>query len=85
MVHNYTVTLKPYGDDPTRGVVLIDPVSRAGYWEHRDGSEGGGLWFAPVPGRDYLELLDYDGAFDLPEAVIQSLVDSGFAVNLDGA
>ena len=45
MTYNFTVTLRPDGDAPDAGTVLIDPAAHYGYWEHRDGSEGGGLWF----------------------------------------
>ena len=71
MAYNFTITLRPYGDAPDAGTVLIDPAARYGYWERRDGSEGGGLWFDhDAPG---LLLVDYDGAFDLPRAVWAAL------------
>jgi hypothetical protein len=92
--YNFTLTLKPYGDAPDLGVVKIDPQALYGYWERRNGMEGGGLWFAPQcdPGHATatgwqagkpipgapLELTDYDGAFDIPKAVKTALVAAGF-------
>jgi hypothetical protein len=94
MTYTYTVTLRPYGDDPNAGIVQIDPVARYGYWEHRDGTEGGGLWFQPqcanptangagmVAGKPIpdgpLELIDYDGDFELPARVIKALRNAGY-------
>lgn len=72
MKHDYTITLHPYGTDPNRGIVQVSPSTQYGYWERRDGTEGGGLWF------DGLELTDYDGAFALPRAVCDALVAAGF-------
>lgn len=85
--YNFTITLRPYGDDPNVGIVQIDPAARYGYWEHRDGTEGGGLWFEPqcaqpTPGGT-LELADYDGAFALPRKVIAALRAAGFTVTED--
>lgn len=79
MTYTYTVTLRPYGDDINAGIVRIDPVARYGYWEHRDGTEGGGLWFQPT--GDTLELTDYDGDFELPRRVIKALRDAGYILD----
>ena len=83
MSYSFTVTLRPWGTDPNKGQVSIDPVARYGYWERKDGSEGGGLWFEPCatggPGR--LELIDYDGAFSLPRAVYAALRDAGYVMD----
>jgi tricorn protease-like protein len=51
-----------------------------GYWERIDGSEGGGLWFS----RDddgVLKLIDYDGGFSLPSAVVRELRAAGFSIS----
>ena len=52
--------------------VAIDPLANYGYWDRKDGSEGGGLWF------EGKALVDYDGAFDLPAAVRAELSELGF-------
>jgi len=87
MTFNYNVTLRPYGDAPDAGVVRIDTEKRYGYWEHRNGSEGGGLWFEPAaailprtePGP--LELVDYDGHYYLPAPVVRALFAAGIVVD----
>ena len=78
MSYNFNVTLHPCGDDPQKGRVQIDTESRYGYWERSDGTEGGGLWFGTDMGC--LELLDYDGAYELPKAVVKALRDYGVFV-----
>jgi hypothetical protein len=76
--YNFTITLQPYG--PGWGVVKIDPNAQYGYWEHKDGGEGGGLWFAGEAGA--LELADYDGTSDyLPTRVVRALQAAGFVVD----
>ena len=70
--YNFTTTLYPWGDNPERGTVGIDPTALYGYWEHKDGSEGGGLWFERTEAGD-LELVDYDGDYALPRLVIAAL------------
>lgn len=57
----------------------VDTARAYGYWERRDGTEGGGLWFKAV-GTDQLELTDYDGAYELPQAVAAELRAAGFIV-----
>lgn len=72
MTYNFTVKLHPWGEHPERGNVEIDESAMYGAWEYRDGTEGGGLWFERLDdGR--LDLVDYDGAFALPQAVIVAL------------
>ena len=73
--YKFDVTLRPYGDAPDSGVVEIDTAAAYGYWERRDGSEGGGLWFERC--GDALELIDYDGAFELPRRVVDALRAAG--------
>ena len=74
MDYNFTITLNPYGAG--WGVVKIDPAALYGYWERKDGSEGGGLWFTRPDGEAStdLELCDYDGTSDyLPARVVLAL------------
>ena len=78
--YNFTQTLRPYGDNPNAGIVQIDPAALYGYFERRDGSEGGGLWFAK-DSADQLELIDYDGAATLPRAVVEALRAAGFILD----
>jgi hypothetical protein len=89
--YNFTMILHPWGTE--HGQVGIDPAALYGYWERKDGSEGGGLWFEtvceaptasaggfvagkPVQGGP-LELIDYDGAFELPRSVVAALRVAG--------
>jgi len=57
--------------------VAIAPASDYGYWERKDGSEGGGLWF------DGKDLRDYDGAYELPAACIAQIEELGYRVSDD--
>lgn len=77
MDYNYTITLRPYTREGG-GVVRIDPDALYGYWEYPSGEEGGGLWFER--GHDCLELIDYDGAFELPRKIVDILRQHGFRV-----
>jgi len=79
MQHDYTVTLHPYGQEPGRGIVQISPSTHYGYFELRDGSEGGGLWFEPGP--QGLELVDFDGQYSLPRKVSDALRAHGYTVD----
>jgi hypothetical protein len=54
--------------------VQIDPEASYGYWERKDGSEGGGLWF------DGKSLVDFDGDYDLPRVVYDELESLGYRV-----
>jgi len=58
--------------------VGVDTHERYGYWERRDGTEGGGLWFGTEGG--VLVLDDFDGAPTLPQGVIDSLLSLGVEV-----
>ena len=78
-VYNFTIKLQPYGNAPDLGIVEIDPVAVYGYFERRNGTEGGGLWFED-DGRS-LVLVDYDGVATLPQAIIDSLRNHGVAVD----
>lgn len=65
--------LHPYGKDAP-GKIGIDTIERYGYWEHADGSEGGGLWFDFIENKEEgFELVDYDGAAVLPRKIIEAL------------
>jgi hypothetical protein len=85
MTFKYNVTLRPYGDAPDAGIVQIDTAARYGYWEHRHGSEGGGLWFEPAPVRAAdqlpLALVDYDGSYYLPAPVVRALRAAGIVID----
>jgi hypothetical protein len=62
----------------------VDTAAAYGYWERADGSEGGGLWFGATGlSARRLELLDYDGAYELPAKVIAELRNAGFHVGSD--
>lgn len=82
MIYQFTVNLKPWGDNPERGSVGVDEDALYGYWEHKDGSEGGGLWFSHSEDGP-LDLIDYDGDYMLPKAVIDALRLAGFRVDAD--
>jgi hypothetical protein len=62
--------------------VGIDEAELYGYWEHKDGSEGGGLWFERLD-NGQLDLIDYDGDYMLPMLVIAALRASGVSVDAD--
>jgi hypothetical protein len=78
--YNFTITLHPYG--PEAGVTGIDPTALYGYFERKDGSEGGGLWFERTEAGG-LELSDYDGTACLPAAVTKALRAHGVTVTAD--
>jgi hypothetical protein len=77
--YNCTITLYPYGVDG--GKTEIDPAALYGYFERKDGSEGGSLWFENDGHR--LVLVDYDGVTTLPKAIIECLRLNGATVDAD--
>jgi hypothetical protein len=78
--YNHDVVLHPYGEGPDKGDVGIDTLMCHGYWEYADGEEGGELLFEVLEdGR--LELVDYDGAFQLPRPVVAALTAHGIAID----
>lgn len=83
--YNFDTILHPWGAD--HGEVGIDTDALYGYWERKDGSEGGGLWFSRelinsrLNQKGPLELIDFDGAFDLPKAVKTALVTAGVVLD----
>jgi hypothetical protein len=95
--YKFDIILHPWGVNPDRGIVGIDTAALYGYWERKDGSEGGGLWFLPlcdapiasaggfVAGKSVqgspLELIDYDGAFELPRSVVVALRAAGYVLD----
>lgn len=78
--YNFSITLHPYGADG--GKTEIDPVALYGYFERKDGSEGGGLWFDRAE-SGALELVDYDGVSGLSLKVITAMRDAGVIVDAD--
>ena len=58
----------------------IDPAALYGFWERKDGSEGGGLWFDRLA-SGALDLIDYDGAACLPLAIVGALRAAGVVVS----
>ena len=78
--YKFTLKLYPYGTGPNNcGEIGIDPAACYGYWERRDGSEGGGLWFEQT--ENGLILVDYDGAFDLPSSVVNAMRQANIDVS----
>ena len=80
MTYTFITTLHPYGQAPTAGIIQIDPAARYGYFERRNGEEGGGLWFDRTESGG-LELSDYDGLTALPAAIINALRANGVTVD----
>mgnify|MGYP000382588145 CR=1 FL=1 len=78
--YNFTTTLHPWG--PEHGEIGIDPTALYGYFERKDGSEGGGLWFERTEAGS-LELSDFDGSACLPSYVTRTLRAAGFIVSPD--
>jgi len=74
----FSVILSPWGQG--WGEVGINLEYMVGYWERKDGSEGGTLTFDCLPGGVY-ELIDYDGAGVLPNAVVSALRAAGFVLD----
>ena len=70
--YNFTQVLR----SPKGHMILIDPEQLYGYFEHPDGAEGGGLWFAP--GSETVELIDYDGTYELHPSIVATLRGAGY-------
>lgn len=62
--------------------VEIDTSALYGYWEYASGVEGGGLWFERLEGGG-LELVDFDGAYSLPQAITNKLRAEGYTVGAE--
>ena len=71
-MYTYNITAYPWGAE--HGKLEIDTAAGYGYFDHKDGSEGGGLWF------DGQELSDYDGVYELPKAVARTLIALGYTL-----
>ena len=78
--YNFDTILHPWGAGPERGTVGIDTTALYGYFERRDGSEGGELWFERIEGGAF-ELMDYDGMACLPRSVVDALRCAGFILD----
>lgn len=61
------------------GRIVVDEDSLDGWWEYKDGAEGGTLTF-DIEG-DRLVLVDYDGAYCLPRYVCQTLEEMGVRID----
>jgi hypothetical protein len=81
MTYNHSEILFPYGNDKDAGTIGIDKHNLHGYWEYPDGTEGGELLFERD--GDLLILVDYDGAFELPRRVVNTLRNHGYVVDED--
>jgi hypothetical protein len=79
--YNFTTTLHPWG--PEHGAIGIDSTACYGYFERKDGSEGGGLWFDRHWRTGELNLVDFDGSATLPKAIIEALRAHGVIVDAD--
>jgi hypothetical protein len=69
MAYNFTLKTARVG---------IDPGASYGYWDRKDGSEGGGLWFSHGKA-----LQDFDGAHLVPRAVVEQIRTLGYTVSED--
>jgi hypothetical protein len=68
--------------------VQVDTAAKHGYFEHHELGDGcgGELWFAdvtPDASDMKLDLIDYDGVYELPKEVAKALRDGGFIVSED--
>lgn len=66
-------------------LVEVSTEDRYGYFENQNNGTGGGLWFDRVSYENdqgfYLELMDYDGVFELPEIVVEGLRAAGYVLD----
>lgn len=63
--------------------IKIDPSASYGYFEHQLGGEGG-LWFQMTENEEgfrQMELIDYDGVYQLPTQVAYALRKAGYLVD----
>lgn len=76
--YNFSVVIKTLDYD-----IKIDPSKRYGYFEHQLGGEGG-LWFQMTENEEgfrQMELIDFDGCYELPSQVITALSRAGYVVD----
>ena len=68
--------------DTPNFTVEVDTQAMRGWFEHNKLGEdcAGGLWFELLAGG-IVALSDYDGVFELPAEVKQTLTDNGFFVS----
>lgn len=67
MQHDYTLKMQV-----KQWEIQISPGTQYGYFESDKTGNGGGLWF------QHNSLIDYDGVFELPKAVITAIETLGF-------
>lgn len=60
----------------------IDTAALRGFWDRKDGTEGGELRFDRLS-SGALDLIDYDGAYALPLAIVGALRSAGVNVSDD--
>lgn len=72
--YNFSVTIQTLDYE-----IKIDPSATYGYFEHQLGGEGG-LWFQ-MTDQDEMELIDYDGVYQLPTQVTSALRKAGYIVD----
>ena len=63
-------------------LVEVDTEAKYGYFENQNSGGGGGLWFELQDDTKELELVDYDGVFELPKDVAKALRD--MEINVEG-
>lgn len=76
--YNFTVIIKTLDYD-----IKIDPPEMYGYFEHQLGGEGG-LWFQMTENEEgfrQMELIDFDGRYELPSQVATALRTAGYIVD----
>lgn len=54
-------------------VVEVDTEAKYGCFENQKTGNGGGLWFQKQDDTGELELIDYDGVYELPTCVAKAL------------
>jgi hypothetical protein len=80
--YTFDTIIHPWGALPDHGVIGIDSANLYGYFERKDGSEGGGLWFYRNASGQ-LELIDFDGLAALPGTIASALREHGVIVDSD--
>ena len=65
-----------------RYTVAVSTIDRYGYFQNNITGTEGGLWFERLEGG-VLALVDYDGVFELPREVVQTLRDMNLVVAED--
>jgi hypothetical protein len=75
-------TATAYNFDLTGPRFGIDTAALYGFWERKDGTEGGELRFDRLA-SGALDLTDFDGAYALPLAIVGALRSAGVRVSDD--